>query len=62
MPERETLARARKDAVQGKSPSTQAGEFVREEIENIRMGKHGARAAARENDRRPLPGRPDVAC
>jgi len=44
MPERETLARARKDAVQGKSPSTQAGEFVREEIHHVREGKHGARS------------------
>ncbi len=42
MPERETLERARKDAREGKSPSTQAGEFVREEIHHIREGKHGA--------------------
>ena len=45
MPEKETLDRAREDARQGKSPSTQAGEFVREEFEHIRQGKHGARSA-----------------
>jgi len=45
MPERETLERAQKDAREGKSPSTQAGEFVREEIHHIREGKHGARSA-----------------
>jgi hypothetical protein len=44
MPERETLRRARRDRAQGKSPSTQAGEFVREEIHHIREGKHGARS------------------
>src|SRR5271156_6132100 len=44
MPEEETLERAREDAREGKSPSTQAGEFVREEIEHIREGKHGARS------------------
>ena len=42
MPEKETLERAREDAREGKSPSTQAGEFVREEIHHIREGKHGA--------------------
>jgi len=42
MPERETLERAREDAREGKSPSTQAGEFVREEIHHVREGKHGA--------------------
>jgi Family of unknown function (DUF6496) len=42
MPEKETVDRARRDAEQGKSPSTQAGEFVREEMEHIREGKHGA--------------------
>jgi len=42
MPERETIERAREDAREGKSPSTQAGEFVREEIHHIREGKHGA--------------------
>src|SRR5262245_44079265 len=42
MPEQRTLERARKDKREGKSPSTQAGEFVHEEIEHIREGKHGA--------------------
>jgi hypothetical protein len=42
MPERETMERAREDAREGKSPSTQAGEFVREEMHHIREGKHGA--------------------
>jgi hypothetical protein len=45
MPEKKTLERAREDAREGKAPSTQAGEFVREEIEHIREGKHGARSA-----------------
>jgi hypothetical protein len=45
MPERETLERASQDAREGKSPSTQAGEFVREEIHHVREGKHGARSA-----------------
>jgi uncharacterized protein DUF6496 len=44
MPEQETIERARKDKREGKSPSTQAGEFVREEIHHIREGKHGARS------------------
>lgn len=44
MPERSTLERARRDKREGKSASTQAGEFVREEIEHIREGKHGARS------------------
>ena len=44
MPERETLERAREDAREGKSPSTQAGEFVREEIHHVREGKHGVRS------------------
>jgi hypothetical protein len=42
MPEQETIDQAREDAREGKSPSTQAGEFVREEIHHIREGKHGA--------------------
>jgi uncharacterized protein DUF6496 len=42
MPEKETLRRARRDKRQGKSASTQAGEFVREEMHHIREGKHGA--------------------
>ena len=45
MPEKRTIERARKDAREGKSPSTQAGEFVREEIDHVREGKHGARSA-----------------
>lgn len=44
MPEQETLERAREDKREGKSPSTQAGEFVREEMHHIREGKHGARS------------------
>ena len=44
MPEQKTLERARKDKREGKSPTTQAGEFVREEMEHIRSGKHGARS------------------
>lgn len=43
MPEKKTIRRTRKDAREGKSPSTQAGEFVREEMEHVREGKHGAR-------------------
>src|SRR6266704_5989801 len=44
MPERKTVERAQLDKRQGKSASTQAGEFVREEMEHIREGKHGARS------------------
>jgi hypothetical protein len=44
MPEKDVTERAREDAREGKSPSTQAGEFVREEIEHIREGKHGAQS------------------
>lgn len=44
MPERKTLERARKAKREGKAPTTQAGEFVHEEIEHIREGKHGARS------------------
>jgi Family of unknown function (DUF6496) len=44
MPEKEVIERARHDAEEGKSPSTQAGEFVKEEFEHIREGKHGARS------------------
>jgi hypothetical protein len=43
MPEKRTIERAREDAREGKSPGTQAGEFVREEMDHIREGKHGAR-------------------
>ena len=45
MPERATIERAHRDAAEGKSASTQAGEFVREEMHHIREGKHGARNA-----------------
>src|SRR5947209_7701454 len=45
MPEKKTIEAARRDKRQGKAPSTQAGEFVREEVEHIRQGKHGARSA-----------------
>jgi hypothetical protein len=45
MPEAGTVRRAKRDAAEGKSPSTQAGEFVREEIHHVREGKHGARSA-----------------
>jgi hypothetical protein len=44
MPDKKTLERARKDAREGKKPSTQAGEFVREEMDHIREGKHGAKS------------------
>ncbi len=44
MPEKEVLERAKEDAREGKSPSTQAGEFVHEEIEHVKEGKHGARS------------------
>jgi Family of unknown function (DUF6496) len=45
LPEKRTIDRAREDAREGKAPSTQAGEFVREEMDHIREGKHGARSA-----------------
>lgn len=45
MPEKRTLKRAARAKREGKAPSTQAGEFVREEIEHVREGKHGARSA-----------------
>lgn len=44
MPEQETLNRAREDEREGKAPTTQAGEFVREEMHHIREGRHGARS------------------
>ena len=44
MPEKKTLERAKRDKAEGKAPTTQAGEFVREEMEHIRKGKHGARS------------------
>jgi hypothetical protein len=45
MPEQETLRRARRDKREGKAASTQAGEFIREEMHHIREGKHGAQSA-----------------
>ena len=45
MSEKQTLKRARKDRRKGKAPTTQAGEFIREEMHHIRSGKHGARSA-----------------
>src|SRR5688572_31886940 len=44
MPDRRTIEAARRDKAAGKSPSVQAGEFVREEIHRIRRGEHGARS------------------
>jgi hypothetical protein len=44
MPEKKTLERAKKAKKSGKAPTTQAGEFVREEMHHIREGKHGARS------------------
>jgi len=44
MPEKKTLERARKAKREGKAPTTQAGAFVREEIEHVREGKHGPRS------------------
>ncbi len=44
MPEKKTIERASEDRREGKAPTTQAGEFVREEMEHIRKGKHGARS------------------
>jgi hypothetical protein len=45
MPEKKTIQRAKKAQREGKAPTTQAGEFVHEEIEHVREGKHGARSA-----------------
>ena len=44
MPEKRTIERARAKKRAGKAPTTQAGELVREEIEHVRQGKHGARS------------------
>jgi hypothetical protein len=44
MPDKSTIEKARKDKAQGKSASTQAGEFVHDEIEKVRKGKHGVRS------------------
>ncbi len=45
MPEETAIQRAKEDAAKGESPSTQAGEFVRDEIHHVREGVHGARSA-----------------
>ncbi len=45
MPEKKTIEKAKQDKREGKAPSTQAGEFVHEEIEHVKEGKHGARSA-----------------
>lgn len=52
MPEKDTIERAHQDEQEGKLPSTQAGEFVREEIHHIREGKHGARSPLRSGSRK----------
>jgi hypothetical protein len=44
MPEKKTIQKAIQAKREGKAPSTQAGEFVREEIHHVRQGKHGARS------------------
>jgi hypothetical protein len=44
MPDKHTIEKARRDRREGKAPTTQAGEFVREEIHKIRRGEHGARS------------------
>ncbi|MGI9046809.1 MAG: transcription elongation factor, partial [Burkholderiales bacterium] len=44
MADKQTVERAKKDKREGKAPTTHAGEFVREEIEHVREGKHGARS------------------
>jgi hypothetical protein len=44
MPDKETVKKAKQDLKEGKSPSTAAGEFVHEEIEHVRQGKHGVRS------------------
>jgi hypothetical protein len=46
MPEKKTIERAKRDKREGKAASTQAGEFVREEIEHVREGRHGVRSTA----------------
>ena len=46
MPDKETIERAREDKRRGRAASTQAGEFVKEEMDHIREGKHGARSTA----------------
>ncbi len=44
MPEKKTVQRARRAKAEGKKPTTQASEFVREEMHHIREGKHGAQS------------------
>jgi hypothetical protein len=44
MPEKRTIEKARKDKRKGKAPTTQAGEFVHEEIDKVRRGEHGVRS------------------
>src|SRR5262245_38709560 len=44
MPNKAIVQKAKRDLAQGKRASTAAGEFVREEMEHIRRGKHGARS------------------
>lgn len=70
MPEQKTVQRARQAQRQGKAPTTQAGEFVREEIHHVREGKHGVRSAKQaiaiglSKARRagvPLPAKPATA-
>ena len=58
MPEERTKRRAAKDKAEGKAPSTQAGEFVREEIEHVREGKHGARSTQTSDRHRALQSTP----
>lgn len=58
MPDKTTLKRVARDRRQGKAPSTQAGEFVREEIEHIRAGKHGVRSAKQAICYRPVESAP----
>jgi hypothetical protein len=54
MPEKATIEAAKEDLQERKSPSTAAGEFVREEIDHVREGKHGARS--------PQNSYPDLSC
>jgi len=58
MPEQATLERARRDKAEGKSPSTQAGEFVREEMHHIREGKTWGTFNKAGDCHRPLEGAP----
>ena len=44
MPERRTVEKARKDKRAGKAPTTQAGEFIHEEMRKVRRGEHGVRS------------------